>query len=139
MTTAKKNSAALGLLNIIIELRTPERTLLDEELAALAVGPTPFSQQASGGLSNEPRCLECHFTMEQNFPMAELARLAAQVGMVFGGKTQELSRRLVDEALAGRSDKGWQEFLQIIQASELFSLANTLDNDLVAFIRQVLD
>ena len=31
------------------------------------------------------------------------------------------------------------EFLQIVQASELSSLANTLDNDLVNFIKQVLD
>jgi len=42
-------------------------------------------------------------------------------------------------ARAGRTDERWLEFLQIVQASELSSLANTLDNDLVAFIKQVLD
>jgi len=50
-----------------------------------------------------------------------------------------LSRRFIAKALAGRADERWQEFLQLIQASELSFLANTLDNDLVAFIRQVLD
>ena len=46
---------------------------------------------------------------------------------------------MVEKALAGRVDERWQELLQIVQASELSSWANTLDNDLVAFIRQVLD
>ena len=72
-------------------------------------------------------------------PVAELARLAPNVDMALGGKTPELSRRFVAKALAGRADERWQEFLQIVQARELSSLANTLDNDLVAFIRQVLD
>jgi hypothetical protein len=69
----------------------------------------------------------------------ELARLTPQVDMELGGKTRELSRRLVEKALAGRADERWQEFLQIVQASELSSLANTLDNDLATFIKQVLD
>jgi hypothetical protein len=58
--------------------------------------------------------------------------------MALGGKTQELSRRLVEKALTGRTDQRWLEFLQIVQANELSSLANALDNDLVVFIRQVL-
>jgi hypothetical protein len=77
--------------------------------------------------------------LAQTVPAAELARLTPQVDMALGGKTRELSRRLVEKALAGRADERWQEFLQIVQASELSSLANTLDNDLVTFIKQVLD
>ena len=42
-------------------------------------------------------------------------------------------------SLAGRTDERWQEFLQIVQASELSSLANTQAKDLVSFIKQVLD
>jgi len=55
------------------------------------------------------------------------------------GKTQKLSRRLVEKTLAGQSNECWTEFLQIVQASELSSWANTLDNDLITFIKQVLD
>ncbi len=50
-----------------------------------------------------------------------------------------MSRRLVEKALAGRADERWQDFLKIVRASELSSLANKLDNDLVTFIKQVLD
>ena len=42
-------------------------------------------------------------------------------------------------SLVGRTDERWLEFLQIVQASELSSLANTLAKDLVSFIKQVLD
>ena len=140
LTTSKKKSAALGLLNTISELGTPEGTGLEKDLAALAIGPAPCSQKASElDLSTEPNCPECQLGLAQTVPVAELARLAPQVDMALGAKTRELSRRLVEKALAGQADERWQEFLQIVQASELSSLANTLDNDLVIFIKQVLD
>lgn len=44
----------------------------------------------------------------------------------------------MEKATAGRTDERWLEFLQIVQASELSSLANTLDNELVTLIKQVL-
>jgi hypothetical protein len=140
LATAKKKSAALGLLNTIVELGPPVGAGLGDDLAALTVGPEPCSQQESGlDLSNEPHCPECQITLAQNVPSAELARLAPQVDMALGGKTRELSRRLVEKALVGQTDERWLEFLQIVQASELSSLANTLDRNLVAFIKQVLD
>jgi hypothetical protein len=140
LETATKKSAALDLLNTIVELEVPEGTGLREELEALAVGPEPCSHQESHlDLSKEPHCPECQISLALNVPSAELARLAPQVDMALAGKTRELSKRLVEKALAGRTDERWQEFLQIVQASELSSLANTLDNDLVAFIKQVLD
>ena len=46
---------------------------------------------------------------------------------------------MVEKALAGRADERWYEFLQIVQANELSSLANPLDTDLIDLIRQVLD
>jgi len=91
------------------------------------------------GLSNEPHCPECQISLGQTVPAVELARLAPQVEAALDGKTPELSRRLVEKALAGGTDERWQAFLQIVQTSELSFLANTLDNDLVTFIRQVLD
>ena len=66
-------------------------------------------------------------------------RDTTQVDMALGGKTRDLSKRLVEKALASRADERRLEFLQIVQESALSSLANTLDSDLVAFIKQVLD
>ena len=71
--------------------------------------------------------------------MDELARLTPQVDPELRGKTQELSGLVVEKAISGHADERWLEFLQIVQTSELSSLANTLDNDLVRFIKQVLN
>ena len=59
--------------------------------------------------------------------------------MALGGKAQELSKSVVEKTLTGTSRERWLDFLQILQDSALSSLANTMDNDLVIFIRQVLD
>jgi len=140
LTTAKKKSAALGLLNTIAELGKPDGSSLENDLTALALVPVPCSRSGSElDLYSEPTCHDCQIGLSQTVPTAELSRLAPQIDMALGGKTQELSRRLVEKALAGRADERWQEFLQIVQASELSSLANTLDNDLVTFIKMVLD
>ena len=45
----------------------------------------------------------------------------------------------MDKVLTDRKSERWQEFLEIVQASELSSLANTLKPSLVSLIRQVLD
>ena len=82
---------------------------------------------------------ECQISPLQHVPAEELARLALQVDLALGGKTQKLSRLSVEKTLAGQSTERWTEFLQIVQAKELSSLANTLDNELVTFIKQVLD
>ena len=94
LMTAKQKSAALGLLNTIDDPGASEGTALEEELAALPVGSVPCSQNGSElDHSNEPHCPECQISLAQTVPAADLARLAPQVEMALGGKTQELSRR----------------------------------------------
>lgn len=139
MLEAKKKCSALRLLNTIPELGPQTGSGLEKELAALSLGPLPCSFQGTElDLSNQPHCPECRISLEQTVGSAELSRLAPQVDMALGGKTQELSRLLVEKALSGRTDDRWLDFLQIVQASELSSLANTLDPDLVSFIKEVL-
>ena len=109
-------------------------------LATLPVSPNPCQiQEKDLHIADEPICPECLIDLDQSVPAGEFARLSPQVDLALGGKTQELIRLLVERVIAGRTDERWLEFLQIVQASELSSLANTLDNDLVTFIKQVLD
>jgi len=140
LATTRKKSGALGLLNTITELGAPEGVTLEALLATLPVSPNPCQiQEKDLHIADEPICPECLIDLDQSVPADELARLSSQVDLALGGKTQELSRLLVERVIAGRTDERWLEFLQIVQASELSSLANTLDNDLVTFIKQVLD
>jgi len=140
LLSTEKKLAALELLNSISELGKPPKASFEDDLAALPRGPVPCSFQGLElELANEPNCCECHISLDQTVPLAELARLAPQIDAALATKTRKLSRLLVEKALAGRTDDHWQKFLQIVQASELSSLANTLDADLVSFIKQVLD
>jgi len=139
LVEAKKKSIALGLLNTIPELGAPEGVGLEQRLAVLPKRPGPCSLlEEELDLTQEPTCPQCRISLEQVVPVAALARLTPQVAQAFGQKTQKLSKRLVENARSGHTDERWLEFLQIVQASELSSLANTLDNELVTFIRQVL-
>ena len=138
--TARKKLAALRQLDTIRELSGAPESRLEIDLDSFSPGPVPCSYQ--GGeldLSVDPQCSECQITLEQSVPSAELAKLAPRIDMALAGKTQLLSKLLVTKALTGTAHERWQEFLQIVQASELSSLANTLDDDLVSFIKQVLD
>lgn len=140
LLSTEKKLAAVELLNSICELGPPPEARFVDDLAALPRGPLPCSFQGLEiDLSNDPYCWECHVSLDQTVPLVGLARLAPQIDAALATKTQKLSRLLVEKALAGRTDKRWLEFLQIVQASELSSLANTLDADLVSFIKQVLD
>ena len=137
---ARKQLSALGLLNTIVEIGSPQESILDDPLAALDMRPSPCSYRRSKiDLTTEPLCPEFRVILTQKVPTTELSRLAPQVELALGGKTQEVNRRLVEKTLAGQSIERWTEFLQVVQGSKLSSLANTLDNDLVTFIKQVLD
>ena len=45
---------------------------------------------------------------------------------------------MVDRILQGETDEQFDEFLKIVQASDLSALSNTLSAELVTFIRALL-
>ena len=140
LTTAKKKASAIGLLDTLAKLGPPAGPALETQLEALPVGPCPCGQDVRElDLSGSPVCSECQIDLNQAVPVTELARLAPLTDMTLGGKTQELSRLLVEKVLEGHTNERWNEFLQIVQASKLSSLANTIDRDLISFVKEVLD
>ena len=54
-------------------------------------------------------------------------------------KTRSLSGQLVSKVLHGGTGSQFEEFLKIVQAGELNALSNTLNPELLASIRSVLD
>ena len=100
--------------------------------------PTPWAGLFPN-LSTEPNCSEYQIGLAQTVTASELARLAPQVDMALGGKTRELSKGLVKKPWLARPTNAGRNFCRIVQVRELSSLANTLDNDLVTFIKQVLN
>ena len=54
-------------------------------------------------------------------------------------KTRSLNGQLTGKVLHGGAGSQFEEFLKIVQDSELTALSNTVDPELPPFIRSVLD
>jgi hypothetical protein len=65
-------------------------------------------------------------------------RLASAIDEVLEEKNRRLSNLLVERVLEDNNDQRLNDFIAIVQASDLSALSNTLNEDLLAFIRQLL-
>ena len=76
--------------------------------------------------------------LEQSLPTAQLARLLAAIDVNLGTKNRRLSNLLVERILQGYTDERLDDFLKIVQASDLSALSDTLTPEVVAFIQRML-
>lgn len=87
LMAAKKKLAALGLLNTLVELGEPTGAAVDEDLAGLATGPSPCSQQG----------------FEQDLSDDKLPEVPYQ------SVTARPLRRIGQTGASGRHGSGWQD------------------------------
>jgi hypothetical protein len=140
---AHRKLRAVQLFDTLPELGPPSGAGLVEELSRLPDGPPrfnfchmPFVELEA---AESPRCPECGLSLEDTLPVGELARLMPSIEGALSANTRSLSGQLVGNVLQGGAGSQFAEFLKIVQASELTALSNTLDPELLAFIRSVLD
>jgi hypothetical protein len=129
---------ARSLLNALPELGEPTGGGLFEKLGHIDPGPSP-SQADSAVIDLEatPICPSCHLSLDWTIPTGDLVRLASAIDEVLEEKNRRLSN-LVERVLEGNNDQRLNDFIAIVQASDLSALSNTLNEDLLAFIRQLL-
>ena len=136
---AQRKMVALDLLNTLPELGEPLGAGLEEILLALDPGPAACTVAAADlRLESTPWCDACRLGLDQTLMTAQLARLAAAIDVDLGAKNRQLSGMLVERIIQGQADERLEEFIMIVQASDLSALSNTLTPDLVSFIRRVL-
>ncbi len=137
--TAGRELRALALLNTMPELGEAAGQGLAEALAQLWDGPPSCTLPDDGlPLETAPRCPACGLGLDQGLPAQELARLGAAIAALLAGKNRRLSNLLVERVLQGKTDQRLDDFLKIVQASDLSALSNTLSDELVALLRQIL-
>ena len=85
-----------------------------------------------------PGCPSCQLSLNWSIPDGELARLVSAINGVLEDKNRRLSNPLVELVLEGNNDQRLGDFMTIVQTSDLSALSNTLNEDLLAFIRQLL-
>lgn len=137
--TGQRNLRTLDLLNTLPELGEPAGAGLAESLGNL--GAPPESCPVPGpdlDLDVVPRCSRCGLSLDRSLPTAPLARVLTAIDADLAAKNRRLSNLLVDRILQGQNDLRLDDLLKIVRASDLSTLSNTLDVELVEFIRQVI-
>ena len=136
---ARRKLGAVELLNSLSELGEPAGAGLSESLSQL--GDAPLNcvvTKAHLNLETLPWCASCRLTLETGLRSAELARLLPAIDGALGAKNGQLSNLLVERILHGQADGRMDDFLKIVQASDLSALATTLNHELLDFVRQLL-
>ena len=130
---------ALSLLNSITELGDPVGTelvqgysILEQRIGRCDVTFLDMS------LGENPRCAECQMAHVEEPPTEELRVFLRHLERALAKQNRRLSHALVERILHDQVDQRLENFLKIVQASDLSGLSNTLDNELTLFIRQLL-
>ena len=136
---AQRKVRALGLLNTIPELGEATGSGLSEALYSMGGMPS-LCPKSDGDLDlvDTPVCPSCRLTLEQSMDAEGLTRLLATIDAALGDKNRRLSNLVVDRILHGQVDQQLEEFLNIVLASDLSALSNTISEDLVAFLQRLL-
>ena len=130
---------ALTLLNSIPELGEAVGTelvqaydVLEQRIGVCSVNPWDLPLTAS------PRCASCQMALGEAPPTEELEQLLRALDRALGEQNRRLSRLPVGRILEDRADQRLDNFLKIVQASDLSGLSNTLSEELAQFIGRLL-
>jgi hypothetical protein len=138
LEAARPGAAALARLN---SLRALGRPLGEAALVAyeqLAAGRSTCSIDDLPSLLRErPRCPVCDLTLDAAFPADEARRAVRGIDAALRRQQSRLASEAVRRILA-RGGARLEQFLQIVQASDLAGLAQVLDDDLVGFLQGLL-
>lgn len=139
LAAARLKLRALELLNRVPDLGQPTGTGLEQTLSRLDTSLSPCHVSTRGiDLVESPSCSNCGLTLGQSVDTSALTRLMAEIDAALGEKNRTLSNLLVDKIMQGQVDQRLEDFLKIVQASDLSALSNTISEELVSFIRRVL-
>ena len=116
-----------------------QRASLVEQLADLDSGPPSCSAPAGElNLDGVPWHDSRRLSLERLLPAAQMGRLLTIIDINLGRKNGRLSSLMVGRLLRGQEDARMDDFLKIVQASDLSALSNTLTPELLTFLRQML-
>ncbi|MCH8744265.1 MAG: hypothetical protein IIB31_01305 [Chloroflexi bacterium] len=139
LAAAKLKLTALELLNGLTELGPPAGAELAQLLADLETDRNSCSVPvAKIDLVRTPQCTNCRLSLEDSLNAQGLARCIDLIDGTLGERNRALSNLLVDKILHGQVDQRMEDFLKIVQASDLSALSNTISEEMISFLRRLL-
>jgi hypothetical protein len=145
LETLRPKAGALARMNGILELGPPlaATTTVSDDLKALdaAVWVCPDAAEATVA-GKDALCPRCQWHPGTKLPAEPLSRLTALVSQGLADRFQRFKdaaiAAILTKAAAEKKKPGLDELLDIIQLADADRLTGVLNDDLVAFLRQVL-
>ena len=131
---------ALQRLNGIVELGKPVGIGLGETYQKLSdkVSTCPVASVTDVLIENQPFCSSCGLLLTTQPPSDPIDQLAKEADKALGQQLRRLSSEAIKQILAKSSEDRITRFLHIVQSSDLASLINVLDDEIIEFIRVLL-
>jgi hypothetical protein len=134
---AQGAAAALARLNTLRALGAPVgQQALDAYQQLRSLAPCA-GNDLDASLREQPRCPQCTITLVDVAPAREAARTLGELHGALATQQTRLASEAVRRILA-RGGERIDQFLQIAQAADTAGLAQVLDDELLAFLRDLL-
>ena len=137
---AQPHTDALRRLNTLTELGPPAGVgalAACEELVDLTAG-CPLISGVEEMLETEAVCPDCGLSMDQTAPTKRVDEALSHIDRACHRQMSRLSSSAVQQMLRNSNDARVDQFLKVVQASQLSSLSDILDDDLIGYLRRFL-
>jgi hypothetical protein len=131
---------ALARLNSLERLGRPlgEDTLAQHGRLLAAAQDCPLVERLDGALGAAASCPGCGLTLADQPRSTEVDALLRRLSRALSQQMTRLSSEAVRRILARARGEHIEQFLQVVQASDLAGLAHVLDDKLLEFLRDLL-
>lgn len=140
LADARIDLETIHRLNSIEELGEPlgqELTLEFQRILSRS-RPCPLAEASEPLREWEPRCPHCDLSLTSELSQGELEDFLARLHQALVGQQRRLSSQAVRQILSRNTEGNLERFIKVIQTSDLSSLSQVMDDELVAFIRRLL-
>jgi hypothetical protein len=137
---SESTASALARLNSLEQLGRPlgEDVLTQHGSLLAAVQDCPLVDRTQQALETAASCPACGLTLADEPPAAEVDAVLRRLSRALGQQMTRLSSEAVHRILARARGERIEQFLQVVQASDLAGLASVLDDELVEFLHDLL-
>jgi len=137
---SEATAGALARLNTLQQLGRPlgEDALAHHGRLQAAVRDCPLVERLDDALGTAASCPACGLTLADQPPSAEVDAVLRRLSRALIQQMTRLSTEAVHRILARARGERIEQFLQVVQASDLAGLASVLDDELLEFLRDLL-
>ncbi|MCH7998392.1 MAG: hypothetical protein IIA91_02790 [Chloroflexi bacterium] len=131
---------ALRRLNTLTELGPPAgvKALATYGKLMAETAGCPLVGGVEEMLETEAVCPDCGLSLDQTAPTQRVDEVLSHIDRACHRQMSRLSSSAVQQMLRNSNDARVDQFLKVVQASQLSSLSDILDDDLIGYLRRFL-